>query len=98
MDYIKEFWQPMYESFRCWWTDCCEQFARWFDEYLRAWWEKFIHHSVDAIKMNCPKDSLIYELADALEHMEVRRMKLAISRRVTDLKQKVSEWCWSCKY
>lgn len=98
LDYIKEeVWQPFSASVSCWYAEYTDHLSKYFDEHLRALWEKLIRRTIDTIKMYCPQDSILFEFADALEHMEVERMKVLISSRVSDMKQSVSQCLSSVK-
>lgn len=82
---------PLSESVKCFYEKYSAELSKYYDENLRYFWEVCIHHAIDFVREYCPQDSVLVEMADALEKMEVKRMKTILSNRYREMKGSVSQ-------
>lgn len=92
MDSVKhQVLEPLSESVKCFYEEYSAKLSKFYDENLRLFWEACIHHAIDFVREYCPQDSILVEMADALEKMEVKRMKMILSNRYREMKRSVSQ-------
>lgn len=88
----QDIWEPLSGHIKCLYEKYYAQFYKYYDENLRLWWEKCIRKTVDFVRKVCPEDSIFYEMADALETMDVERMKAVLSHRYNEWKLRLTRF------
>lgn len=85
--------EPLSGHLKCLYEKYYSELYNYYDESMHTLWEKWIRKCIDFIKVSCPEDTLLFQMAEALETREIERMKLVISNKYNDMKSNVAQ-CW----
>lgn len=90
--------EPISGSVKCLYEQYTQSASQFFDEHIRAVWEKIIKSIIESLRATCPPNTFCYDFANAIERMEVERMRMLISNKVTNMKRSMSQCLASGKY